>query len=313
MTASQRDEGADEPSAGRLRSVRAVRPSFVGVVVPAHDEARRVARSVTAIRHALDHPSPAGTAVEIVVVADASSDSTAERAQRSLGRAGTVLEVRYRSAGAARRAGFDRLLAHSAGLDEEDVWFATTDADSLVRGDWMARQLAWWRTGADGVAGTVAPLTWFEQPAAARHRYEARMSAQGMGHGHPHLHGANLGMTRDTYRAAGGMPALDRGRTTPSGVRPEPPVAPCSMSATLPSSTRRAARSRRAVLAMNVDWDARRVGAAPGSPRDAPPRWRRVRVARRGAAAPKRVPRRGAPSPGGICSRATGTPGSRPR
>jgi glycosyltransferase involved in cell wall biosynthesis len=196
----------DVPGARRARI-----PSFVGVVIPAHDEALRIARAIAAVTRALDHPSLAGTRVALVVVADASTDTTAERAQAAMSGRGEVIEIAEHSAGAARRAGFDRLIAASAGLDAASVWFATTDADTLVPYDWIERQTQWWRRGADAVAGLVTPISWQQQSLTARRRYETHMSRLGTGHGHPHVHGANLAMTGDAYCAAGGVPTLASG------------------------------------------------------------------------------------------------------
>ena len=133
---------------------------------------------------------------------------------------GEVIEIAERGAGAARRAGFDRLIAASAGLDAASVWFATTDADTLVPYDWIERQTQWWRRGADAVAGLVTPISWQQQSLTARRRYETHMSRLGTGHGHPHVHGANLAMTGDAYRAQRAECRRSRpARTTPFGKR----------------------------------------------------------------------------------------------
>jgi glycosyltransferase involved in cell wall biosynthesis len=189
----------------------AVCPSFIGIVLPANNEERHIRHSVLAIKRSLAHAALEQIHIELVVVADSSSDATADLAQLALGSRGHVVEVHHQNAGAARRAGFDRLMLASEGLGEEDVWFATTDADSLVPTDWLLRQLRWWRRGADAVAGTVAPFSWEEQPPRVRRRYVSHVAALGTGNGHPHVHGANLAMTKDTYRAAGGMPAIATG------------------------------------------------------------------------------------------------------
>jgi glycosyltransferase involved in cell wall biosynthesis len=186
-------------------------PDFIGVVVPAHDEAERIERCIRALRVAFEHSALAGVPHAIVVVADASGDTTAERAAAALDLSGLVVEVEHRSAGAARRAGFESLGGAVEGLAPDRVWLATTDADSRVGSEWLARQLAWWRAGADAVAGTVVPATWHEHSSTLRHRYEMHMSKLGVGNGHPHVYGANLGMTMDTYHAAGGIPALETG------------------------------------------------------------------------------------------------------
>jgi hypothetical protein len=186
-------------------------PSFVGVVIPANDEAGVVAQSIDAVLRASAHPCLERSAFFLVVVDDSSSDMTAERAAARMGSVGQVIRVEAHSVGAARRAGFVELCRASEGLDADDVWLATTDADTLVRRDWLARQLRWWRRGAEAVAGTVTPISWHEQPAIVRRRYEALMARLGCGLGHPHVHGANLGLTKAAYVTAGGVSGIESG------------------------------------------------------------------------------------------------------
>ena len=187
------------------------RPAFVGVVIPANDEQASIAAAVAAVRRAASHPALSGVELRIVVVDDSSSDATPDHAAGALGESGVVIRVAARSAGEARRAGFAELCRASEGLDGERVWLATTDADSCVFPDWLARQAGWWKRGCDGVAGLVRPFGWEQHPPMVRRRFEAYMTRHGRGWGHPHVYGANLGLTKATYLAAGGMSALETG------------------------------------------------------------------------------------------------------
>ena len=187
-------------------------PAFVGVVIPANDESGSVAASVAAVRRAASHPALERSFVAVVVVDDSSSDTTADRAAAALGGCrrgdqGRGSLRRGRAAGRLSRA----LPIVAEGLDADGVWLATTDADTLVHPDWLARQLGWWRRGAAGVAGLVRPLSWEEQPAVVRRRYEARMARLGFGLGHPHVYAANLGLTKAAYLDAGGVAPIDSG------------------------------------------------------------------------------------------------------
>ena len=182
-------------------------PDEIGVVVPAHDEERRIDACLASLRVAARHPALEGRRLRVVVVLDACSDRTGDRVARD--RDVDIVEVDHRSVGPARSAGFDHLL-RAAGVADHRHWLATTDADSLVPADWLARQLEWRRRGADAVAGTVDVRDWSEQPASVRHHFERHQRSYGLGFDHPHVHGANLGLSAAAYRAAGGVPHIDR-------------------------------------------------------------------------------------------------------
>jgi glycosyltransferase involved in cell wall biosynthesis len=186
-------------------------PEFIGVVIPANDEAETVSAAVDAVRRAADDSRFGRSVVTAVVVDDRSSDATGERAAATLGRWGRVLRVEEGCAGAARRAGFVELSRWSDGLEPEAVWLATTDADTVVSSDWLVRQAAWWRRGADAVAGIVKALSWEGQPDRVRQRYEAYMYRLGRGFDHPHVYGANLGLTKAAYLQAGGITGIETG------------------------------------------------------------------------------------------------------
>lgn len=177
----------------------------MGVVVPAHDEEESVEACLGAIARAARHLGLTKQTLHTVVVADACSDRTADRAERC----GTeVIEVSHASVGRARSAGLERLCQLATGLDPDDVWFATTDADTIVGPEWLARQLGWRARGFDAVAGTVRVASWIEQPSGTRAAFEAHQRKLGTGLGHGHVHGANLGFTAAAYRAAGSMPQI---------------------------------------------------------------------------------------------------------
>jgi hypothetical protein len=70
-------------------------------------------------------------------------------------------------------AGVQELLRRMAGTDPAAVWLVTTDADSLVPGDWLRRQLAYANQGWDVVLGTVAVADWEDHPAHVTAAYQA--------------------------------------------------------------------------------------------------------------------------------------------
>lgn len=193
------------PVGGRREASEAI--DAVAVVIPARDEEATIAACLNAVRIAsgeIDVP------VEVVVVADRCTDATAERAAAvSPARPGcavTVLRSRAGRVGAARDQGVRAALrsATDRGTDPGRVWIACTDADSRVPADWLVVHLEIADQGADLVLGTVRPdpadlppdllETW-----GRRHR---------LTDGHPHVHGANLGVRGDRYEKVGGFPHL---------------------------------------------------------------------------------------------------------
>lgn len=172
----------------------------IGVVVPAHDEEALLPDCLASLQQAAQR---AATPVRLVVVADACTDQTARRARES---AVTVIEIRSRNVGAARATGMRAVLRQMPQADPSDVWLATTDADTLVPPDWLARQLSHAAQGWDAVLGTVTVADWAGRPTQAAGAFDAHYS-----HGegpHPHVHGANLGIRASAYLAAGGFPSL---------------------------------------------------------------------------------------------------------
>ncbi len=109
-----------------------------------------------------------------------------------------VLDVPRCPVGLARDLGARRLLGPSG------LWLATTDADSRVPPGWLADQLS---AGADAFVGTVAlDPDDHERHPGWTHEYERHLGDDG----HPHVHGANLGVRADWYERVGGFRPMDR-------------------------------------------------------------------------------------------------------
>jgi hypothetical protein len=117
-----------------------------------------------------------------------------------------VAAGRFGGAGRARAAAVEHGLAALGGVTD-GVWIAVTDADSTVPPDWLARHAAWAARGWDAVAGTV-DLPPSGLAALHRQRYEAGRPPGGAPWHHPHVHGANLGVSARAYRRVGGFPPL---------------------------------------------------------------------------------------------------------
>ncbi len=181
----------------------------VGVVVPAHDEEELLPDCLAAL-HATAAQAGAqrpGLRVRIVVAADACSDGTAALARDA---GVTVVVLGARNVGRARAAGLRQILRHVPRNElATGVWLATTDADSRVPPDWLARQLRYAAAGWEAVAGTVSVTDWTGHSPGTAAEF-ARQYGVWQGP-HPHVHGANLGFTAPAYLDVGGFRPLRTG------------------------------------------------------------------------------------------------------
>ncbi|MFF7341929.1 glycosyltransferase [Streptomyces sp. NPDC008163] len=149
--------------------------------------------------------------VRTVVAADACTDATGVLAARA---GAYVIRINRRNVGAARAAGVQHALA-LLGPQEADIWLAMTDADSRVPRHWLARQTAWARRGHDAVLGTIRLTSGTPSGPGNAHSphdtayYRTRPTAQGdTTWKHPHIHGANMGVSATAYHSVGGFAAL---------------------------------------------------------------------------------------------------------
>jgi glycosyltransferase involved in cell wall biosynthesis len=167
--------------------------TVIATIVPAHNEAEHIGTCLLSLRAASQCSRLHGEEVMMVVVADDCTDSTAAIARQS---GAIVLSVQARNVGTARAVG-----AQFA-LDAGARWLAFTDADSVVSGEWLAAQL---ELGSDAVCGTVAVRDWGSYGPRMQQHYERTYTDAD---GHQHIHGANLGVSADAYRRAGGFQPL---------------------------------------------------------------------------------------------------------
>ena len=197
--------------------VRAAAATHAVVVVPAKDEEALLPGCLEALGAALDRweqHHAQGSAAVVVVAADGCDDATAEvarRARRSDPRI-HVLELPPGEGGVGRaRAAAAR---HARGLfpdvPGERLWLASTDADSRVPADWLPAQTTTAGEREALVLGTVDVLLQDDDPGAQARSaaLEAWQAEYRHREGHPHVHGANLGLPWSLYEAAGGFPAV---------------------------------------------------------------------------------------------------------
>jgi glycosyltransferase involved in cell wall biosynthesis len=213
----------------------------VAVVVPAADEEERIGRCLASIAAAARHLArrEAGIAVSVIVTLDGCRDGTAAICATFPGV--TTVTTTSRNVGAARRAGTQAALRRRAGPARE-LWLASTDADSAVPADWLTAMVAAEGRGLRLVLGTVLPGP--DLQAATRARWHA---GHDLREGHPHVHGANLGLRADAYLALGGWRPLATGEDADLARRAAAAGLPISRTAAIPvvTSARRLGRAPR--------------------------------------------------------------------
>jgi cellulose synthase/poly-beta-1,6-N-acetylglucosamine synthase-like glycosyltransferase len=174
------------------------------VVVPAHNEKADLPACLRALlTSALCLPIP----VSIVVVLDATDDDSA-RLAGEYGPDVHFISVDARNVGAARAAGFG--YGRSLCRDDDECWYATTDADSRVDPGWLIHQL---ELGADMVLGVVRITNWCQHSPDVADRYLQAYETNSANHDgqHDHVHGANMGFSARAYWRVGGFHALVSG------------------------------------------------------------------------------------------------------
>jgi glucosyl-3-phosphoglycerate synthase len=200
------EPGALDPPFSRLAAV---------VVVPARDEEERIGACLEALA-AQEEIEP--DEYEVIVVLDACSDGTGAVVEEARLRwpGLSVLIGPGRGAGPARATGMDVACARLETIGKADGLLATTDADSVVAGDWIARQLEALAAGAEAIGGEVLLDAGEAErlPGNVIRRREAdlveraRLARSRGPADHAHFSGASLGLTPRAYRRAGGMGGL---------------------------------------------------------------------------------------------------------
>jgi hypothetical protein len=178
-------------------------PVAAAVIVPARNEERLLPGCLDAIELAI---GMVDVPVRVVVALDSCVDGTLDvvTARPWV----DWIEVAAGNVGQVRSAAAARALQLSAHVRSEELWLASTDADSRVPVDWLALQLELAADGWEATVGTVAVDDWSGHGDETRTAWTA--AYQPVEH-HPHIHGANLGMTAAAYLDAGGFPPVPVG------------------------------------------------------------------------------------------------------
>lgn len=190
------------------------------VVVPARDEAPRIADCLRALAAQCD--MPAGS-FELIVILDGCRDNTLQVIQRTTRELcqpafHTISLLRAQGVGRARRLGMDIACRRLLQVGREDGLIASTDADTVVAADWLSAQLALARAGAAAIGGLIEldpaerqeldphAIAVREQRATQRLSCALVQSTADAMVEHPHFSGASLALTAAAYRRCGGLP-----------------------------------------------------------------------------------------------------------
>jgi glycosyltransferase involved in cell wall biosynthesis len=168
------------------------------VAVPARNESTSVAACIESIDLAARY---VGNDVTVVLAADTCTDATAQIARTAEVTSCrlSVIEGRWGTAGATRAAAVNQGLAQLGG-DASAAWIANTDADCVVPSSWLRLQatMAW---SVDAIGGIVQ----LDPNTTDRRLLDAFAASYPLdGDHHPHVHGANIGVSAKAYRTAGG-------------------------------------------------------------------------------------------------------------
>lgn len=168
------------------------------IAVPARNEASTIAACIRSIDVAARR-IPGN--ITVVVAADSCGDATAATARgvdvQSCGV--SVIEGEWGRAGATRAAAVDHGLAQ-LGSRARSAWIANTDADCVVSPSWLRVQTTM-AHGVDAIGGIVRLDPRVTDPLLLD-AFDASYELDG--DRHPHVHGANIGVSVDAYRSVGG-------------------------------------------------------------------------------------------------------------
>ncbi len=188
--------------------------SRFGVVVPVHNEELLVSAALDSLDRAISYVSDRQVLVGIAVVLDRCSDQSADLVSDWRNRTAgfheahhiEILEVEAGNVGSARSAGCQALIREWSDGPLEEIWLATTDADSEVPRDWIAAQLRMRSEGAQVWVGAVSVRDWSGRSPGTAEAWRCQYESEGLP-----IHGANFGIDATTYLDAGGFESLVTG------------------------------------------------------------------------------------------------------
>lgn len=165
----------------------------IGIVIPAHNEAKTIAKCIASVQTAIEH-LPSTVQTSVIVVLDSCIDNTIEIVKAS---GVDYLCCNSECVGQVRDMGIRYAIANGA------TWLACTDADSTVPIDWLVQQMEHLnQQRTDMICGVVSVDNWDHLSSQTKKAYIDHYQDK---MGHSHIHGANLSFSSDAYLATGGF------------------------------------------------------------------------------------------------------------
>ena len=183
----------------------------VVIIVPAHNEERRIAATMESIAKAA---ATVRVDVRSVLVLDACADATHDAVQsvavENCGVEWFTVLTDQRRASSAREVGLDFAISQLGRRRPPVVAVLSTDADTTVPASWISDHVRCLDAGADAVAGIVE-LEPSETSDVSETLWRAEYTSGFQPDGtHPHVHCANLAVRLDALVRAGGFGHAER-------------------------------------------------------------------------------------------------------
>jgi hypothetical protein len=175
-------------------------PEAVAITVPVNDEAGLLPGCIAGLRATI---ADAGRRYPHITVAvsfalDRCTDDSADIIHSAGYRAICAVAP---GVGAARATAVDEAMLALEGSADHRILIACTDADSVVPQGWLAHLIELADLGADVIVGPVRP----SERDLDNERRRAWELTHPDGEANGHVHGANLGVRANFYRAVGGF------------------------------------------------------------------------------------------------------------
>jgi GT2 family glycosyltransferase len=172
----------------------------VAIAIPVNDEADLLPACIAGLRATIEHCRRRYPRIAVAVsfALDRCTDDSAEIIHSAGFETASPPDP---GVGAARAAAVDAAMRSLPGSADHRMLIVCTDADSVVPAGWLVHLIELADLGADVIVGPVRP----SERDLDRKRLKAWELTHLDGEANGHVHGANLGVRANFYRAVGGF------------------------------------------------------------------------------------------------------------